>query len=171
MITAIPVLNKTYADSSPISVPLSTTTRSVFETKEFVIQAGKAFNLTIQHVFSPIVGGGSDWSGLYVGASMRVNDVWYDMGHSGYTVGMSLGGLRPERYYDTKYIDLITDNIVPSDASYRVVITIRNRTYGGTGATNAPVALINNGDGNRGIEIQELILQNNTSVIIQEKDL
>lgn len=168
----IPVLNKTYTDSGTTSVAVNTTTVDVFDSKEFTIQAGKAFTLTIQVPVFAVTFSSANWSGFYFGTSIKVNGTWYDMGNSGYSTGMTFNTRRPDRYYDTKYIDLIGDNIVVAGDEYKIFIKIRSRTYSGTGIINAPDVFTNQAidSGNRGEIIAAVADQNFTTVIIQERD-
>lgn len=174
MSAVIPVLNKTYIDTSSAIVGLTTTVKPIFESKEFTIQGNKAFRLTFQLPYTPTQLNYHYWAGVYYASSIKVNSTWYDLGNSGYANAMALGlgKVRSERYYDSKYIDLIGDNIVPADTDYTIVVRLRGQMYGSHGDVNSTANHINQGagSGNRGIGIQEVIDQNWTSIMIQEKD-
>lgn len=175
MVDVVPILNKTYYESFTNSVPMRGTVADIFTSKEFTIQKNKAILLTVQLPYAPLVK--YNWSGFYVGTSIKVDGTWRDLGNSGYNIGMVLNSVRPERYYDSKYIDLIGDNIVSADASYKIIIKLRGGMYTNlgypTGTINSAVSLINQNateSGNRGIRIDEVADQNAVSIIIQERN-
>lgn len=174
MSVVIPVLNKTYTDNSAVTVGLNGSTKTIFESKEFTIQGNKAFNITVQAPYAPTQTNFAHWAGVYIASSMKVNGVWYDLGNSGYAMAMALSKVRTARYYDCKYIDLIGDTIVPANTDYKIIVRLRGRTYGSHGDINSAstsVAVNQVADsGNRGLGIQEVMDQNWTSIIIQEKD-
>lgn len=161
---------RTVADEKSFSgSSWSTNMLDAYELDALTVQADKALKLIVYtNYYSP----SSAWGGLYFGMSIKVGDTWYDCGDSGYSAGAmaDYSGGR-QSYTHTRYVDLIKDGIVPAGAEYTIQIMLLAKAYSGTGYVNSVGNNVNGDDmGNHGVELTEVMAQNHTSVIIQEKD-
>ena len=140
-----------------------------YELSDITIQADKSLKLTTYTNFSTST---YTWSGLYFGMSIKAAGTWHNCGDAGYTsavMGDKIYGSQSNTHF--KYIDLIEDGIVPAGEDYTISIMLMARVYSGTGHLNSATNLINGDNmGNHGIELEDIMKQNFTSIIVQEKD-
>jgi hypothetical protein len=155
---------KTIAGTSHATKPIE-----LYTLEDITVQADKALKFTVYtNYLSPVY----SWGGLYIGMSIKIGTTWYDCGDGGYScAAMAERASGHQSYTHSVYIDFIDEGIVPAGGEYTIGIVLIGKTYDSTGYISPPSSDVNGDDmGNHGIELEDIMKQNYTSVIVQEKD-